>query len=93
MDTTADLDAFLADFGVDVSGPSSTSGFGILDAPDSVLADGQVISTEYSLTVKRSDFPSLKRGDGLTIDGDEYTVREPLAVDDGAFIKVLVSKD
>lgn len=88
------LDVFFADFGVDVVGPSPAAGKGILDQPDHVFGDDmRVASTEYLLTVKTSDFPSLKFGDEVTIGTDTYSVREPLKSDDGALTKVLLSKE
>ena len=87
------LDVFLADFGVAVTGPSSSSGLGILDKPDTVLgSDIQFISTEYLLTIKTASFPVLKLGDAMTVDSVSYTVRESEKIDDGVFTKVLLTK-
>jgi hypothetical protein len=92
MDTEADLDALLADFGVDVTGPSSMSGLGILDEPERVVVDGQLISEDYILTVKTAEFGLLKYEDELTVDGEDFKVREPLKIDDGKVLKVMLSK-
>ncbi len=86
-------DTFLADFGVDVSGPGATTGVGILDQPDAVFGDGMpILSTEYALTVKTSAFPNLKSGDQLTVAGTGYTVRVAQKIDDGSFTRVLMTK-
>jgi hypothetical protein len=90
MNITGDLTAFLADFGVAVTGPSTTSGLGILNQPDKVFGD--FMSTEYELTVKTSDFPALVKGDSVTVASVAYTVRETAKEDDGAFTKVRLTK-
>jgi hypothetical protein len=92
MDTEADLAAMLADFGVPVTGPSSMSGLGILDEPERVVVDGQLISADYVLIVKTAEFGLLKYGDEVTVDGDDFKVREPLKYDDGKLLKVMLSK-
>ena len=93
MDVTGDLDTFLADFGVNVTGPSATTGKGILDMPDSVLGgDVQVVSTQYQLTFKTSSFPSLAPDDELTISSVTYKVREVLKISDGLFSMALLEK-
>lgn len=90
---TEDLSPYLADFGVAVTGPSTSSGLGILDQPDRIFNDAVgIISTEYLLTIRTSDFPQLKDGDSMTVAGVAYTVREAQKIDDGSFSKVLLSK-
>lgn len=89
---TENLGAFLADFGVSVTGPSNTSGLGILDSPDQVFGDPVgIISTEYLLTVRTADFPGLKYGDEMTVDSNYFLVREAQKIDDGTFTRVLMS--
>jgi hypothetical protein len=66
---------------------------GILDMPGRVLAaDGMVISTDYVLTAKASDFGSLRYGDSISVGGTAYKVREALLIDDGAFVELSLQK-
>ena len=63
-----DLDIFLADFGVPVTNGIVT-GVGVLDMPSEMIADGVVLTTDYKLTVKTSEFGGLLYGGGLTGNG------------------------
>jgi len=51
-----------------------------------------VISTDYVLTAKASDFGSLRYGDSISVGGTAYTVREALLIDDGAFVELSLQK-
>jgi hypothetical protein len=84
-------DVFLADFGVPVTA-SNVSGVGILDMPTQVISDGMVLSTDYALTAKTSEFGGLLYGDGITVDGVNYQVREVRKLDDGKFCEISMSK-
>ena len=88
---TEDLDLFLGDFGVPVTS-GATTGMGILDMPSQVVADGMVLTTDYKLTVKSSEFGGLLYGDGVTVDGVNYQVREAMKVDDGKFTELMLTK-
>lgn len=88
---TESPDVFLNDFGVAVTFGSST-GKGILDQPTEIIAGGMVLTTDYQLTVKTSDFTGMDRGDSITVAGSTYTIREVRAVDDGVFSHVFLSK-
>ena len=88
---TENLDLFLADFGVPVVFGQVT-GVGILDMPAQVIADGMVITTDYKLTVRADLFGAMKYGDAVTVNGIAYQVREPMLVDDGAFLEVSLSR-
>jgi len=85
------LDTFLADFGVTCTSGAITS-TGILDMPGQLLANGMVISTDYTLTCKVADFGGLFYGDGVTIAGAHYQVREVRKLDDGAFCEITLTK-
>jgi hypothetical protein len=85
------LDAFLADFGVACTA-GAISAVGILDMPGQVLGNGMVISTDYTLTCKSADFGGLFYGDGITIAGVNYQVREVRKLDDGSFCEITLSK-
>ena len=87
MALTENLDAFLADFGVSVTA-GAVSALGILDMPMEVLAGDQVLSTDYTLTARASDFGDLIYGSEINVNGVPYTVRETRLIDDGAFCQI-----
>jgi hypothetical protein len=88
---TENLDAFLADFGVPVEF-GLISGTGILDMPAQMISDGMVITTDYKLTVRADEFGTLKYGDQVMVNSVLYQVREPMLIDDGAFLEVSLTK-
>jgi hypothetical protein len=88
---TEDLSLFLSDFGVTVTS-GAVSGMGILDMPSQVVADGMVLTTDYRLTVRTADFGGLLYGDGITVDGVNYQVREAMKIDDGAMTELMLTK-
>ena len=88
---TEDLSLFLSDFGVSCTAGAVTA-LGILDMPSQVLAGEMVLSTDYTLTAKASDFGSLKYGDAITVAGTAYTVRETQYIDDGAMVQLGLQK-
>lgn len=91
MAFTEELDLFLTDFGVPVSAGAVT-GVGVLDMPSQVVADGMVLTTDYKLTVKTSVFGGLLYGNGITVDGVNYQVREAMKVDDGNFTELMLTR-
>jgi len=91
MAITEDLDIFLADFGVSCTAGAVTAN-GILDMPSQILSDGMVLSTDYTLTARASNFGSLIRGNAITIDSVAYTVRETMLIDDGKFVQIALQK-
>ena len=91
MAFTEDLDAFLADFGVSVTA-GAVSALGILDMPMEVLAGDQVLSTDYTLTARASDFGDLVYGSEVNVNGVPYTVRETRLIDDGKFVQIALQK-
>ena len=92
MALTEDLGMFLADFGVTcVAGAVTASG--ILDTPSQVISDGMVLTTDYTLTARSSDFGSLVRGGSITVGGTAFTVRETMLIDDGAFVQIALQKN
>lgn len=86
-----ETDVFLKDFGQTVTW-GRYSGAGILDMPSEIIAGGMVLTTDYQLTVKTSDFPGIIRGDQVVVNGVSYTVREARMVDDGVFSNLFLSK-
>jgi hypothetical protein len=91
MAITEDLDIFLADFGVSCTAGAVTAN-GILDMPSQILSDGMVLSTDYTLTARASNFGSLIRGNSITVDSLAYTVRETMLIDDGKFVQIALQK-
>jgi hypothetical protein len=91
MAITEDLSIFLADFGVSCTAGAVTAN-GILDMPSQILSDGMVLSTDYTLTAKASDFGTLIRGDSITVDSVAYTVRETMLIDDGKIVQIALQK-
>jgi hypothetical protein len=91
MAFTEDLDIFLADFGVSCTAGAVTAD-GILDMPSQILSDGMVLSTDYTLTAKASNFGTLIRGDSITVDSVAYTVRETMLIDDGKIVQIALQK-
>jgi len=91
MAITEDLDIFLADFGVSCTAGAVTAN-GILDMPSQILSDGMVLSTDYTLTARASNFGSLIRGNSITVDSVVYTVRETMLIDDGKFVQIALQK-
>jgi len=91
MAFTEDLDIFLADFGVSCTAGAVTAN-GILDMPSQVISDGMVLSTDYTLTAKATNFGTLIRGDSITVDSVAYTVRETMLIDDGKIVQIALQK-
>ena len=91
MAITEDLDVFLADFGVSCTAGATTAK-GILDMPSQVVSDGMVLTTDYTLTTRASNFGSLVRGNSITVDGTSYTVRETMLLGDGKFVQIALQR-
>ena len=70
----------------------AVTGQGFLTMPGQVILDGSVINTDYSLSVLSTQFGGLLYGDGITVDGINYQVREARKLDDGAWSELLLSK-
>jgi hypothetical protein len=91
MAITENLDAFLDDFGVTCTAGAVTA-LGILDMPSQVLLSDAILSTDYTLTARASNFGGLKYGDAITVAGTAYTVRETQYIDDGAMVQLGLQK-
>ena len=83
---------YLDDFGVSCTSGGTTAN-GILEQPDQILAGDMIISTEYELTAKTSDFGTLVSGDSITVDGNAFTVRDARKENDGVFCRLSLSKN
>ena len=88
---TEDPDIFLSDFGVSVVAGAVAS-VGIFDMPGEVIMDNMIISTDYSLRVRASEFSTLGYGSAVVVDGGNYTVRESRLLDDGVFLQLSLQK-
>ena len=91
MAFTENLDVFLADFGVSVTA-GAVSGSGLLDMPGELVADGMIITTDYSLRCEASKFGGLIYGAAMTVDGVNYQVRENRLIEDGKFCSITLLK-
>ena len=90
MAFSEDLDLFFTDFGIPVTA-GTTKGIGILDMPSEIVADGVVLTTDYRLTCRTSDFGHLLYGDTVTVEDTNYTVRETMKLDDGKLCTVMLT--
>ena len=52
-----------------------------------------MLTTDYAIVVKTSDFSTVTNGSAMTVDGVAYTVREPMLLDDGKIMRVMLMKD
>lgn len=91
MALTEDLAVFLEDFGVSCTA-GAVSALGILDMPSQIISGEMVLTTDYTLTARAADFGGLLFGDGITVDGVNYQVREVRKLDDGAFVEIALQK-
>jgi hypothetical protein len=91
MAISEDLTVFLNDFGVSCTA-GAISALGILDMPSQVISGDMVLTTDYSLTARAADFGGLLFGDGITVDGVNYQVREVRKLDDGALVEIALQR-
>jgi len=91
MALSEDLNVFLNDFGVSCTAGAVTA-LGILDMPSQIISGDLVLTTDYTLTVRAADFGGLLFGDGITVAGVNYQVREVRRLDDGAFCEVALQR-
>ena len=58
-----------------------------------MIADGVVVSTDYELTGKTSDFGLVEYEDKIVVNDEDYTVRSVRKIDDGSMCIVSLSKE
>jgi hypothetical protein len=89
---TDDLDIFFDDpFGVSATSGSTTAKV-LLDQPSQVLAGDMVLSTDFQITAKTSDFGTLLAGADIEVDSVDYTVRETRLIGDGLLCEISLQK-
>ncbi len=89
---TDDLDIFFDNpFGVSATSGSTTAKV-LLDEPSQVLAGDMVLTTDFQITAKTSDFGTLLAGASITVDSVAYTVRETRLIGDGLLCEISLQK-
>ena len=87
-----DLNTFFIDFKDSVIYDNAEY-IAFLDQPDEMIADGVVVSTDYELTGKTSDFGRILFDESIQINQENYTVRSVRKIDDGSMCIVSLSKE
>ena len=89
---SSDLDVFFdAPFGVSATSGDTTAQV-LLDQPSQVLAGDMVLSTDFQITAKTSDFGTLLAGASITVNSVAYTVRETRLIGDGLHCQISLQK-
>ena len=91
MPFTEDLDTFFIDFKDSVIYDNAEY-IAFLDQPDEMIADGVVLTTDYELTGKTSDFGSILFDEVIQVNDEDYKVRSVRKIDDGSLCKVSLTK-
>ena len=87
-----DLNTFFIDFKDSVIYDNAEY-IAFLDQPDEMIADGVVVSTDYELTGKTSDFGLIDYDEKIIVNDENYTVRSVRKIDDGSMCIVSLSKE
>ena len=89
---TNDLDIFFDNpFGVSATSGATTAKV-LLDQPSQVLAGDMVLTTDFQITAKTSDFGTLLAGADIEVDSVDYTVRETRLIGDGLLCEISLQK-
>ena len=86
------LNLFFTEFTDEVIYNNSTF-IGMLDEPDEIIADNTILSTEYELKVKTSDFKDVVFDKIIKVNSEDYVVRNIRKIDDGKISIISLSKD
>ena len=86
------LNLFFTEFTDEVIYNNSTF-IGMLDEPDEIIADNTILSTEYELKVKTSDFKNVVFDKVIKVNSEDYVVRNIRKIDDGKISIISLSKD
>lgn len=96
MSFAEDLSIFFDDFAVVATwtptGQSQRAAYVLFDSPDETVLGDAVMTTEYAIEMRASDFTGLKYGETVTVSGVIYTVREVRLLDDGALKRATLSR-
>lgn len=74
------------------SGGSPLPASVLFDAPTVDVLSGQALSEDYKITLPVDVWPTAKRDDVVTVDGDTYTVRAVHLLDDGSLKQLALTK-
>lgn len=91
MAFSEDLDDFFTDFGVNATFGAETVKV-LFDSPESIVAEGMVISADYAITYKSGVFAALAHGSTIVVDGTSYKVNNIQAIEDGKLTRATLSK-
>ena len=91
MPFTEDLATFFIDFKDSVIYDNAEY-IAFLDQPDEVIADSVVLTTDYELTGKTSDFGSILFDETIKVNDEDYKVRSVRKIDDGSLCIVSLTK-
>ena len=91
MGFSEDFAAFFADFGVTAVFGAET-GKVLFDSPESIVAGGEVISADYSITYYTGLFSTLAYKSSITVDGVAFTVNHVQAIEDGKLTRATLTK-
>lgn len=91
MAFSEDLDGYFADFGVNATFGAETIKV-LFESPESIIAEGLVISADYAITYKSGAFAALANGSSIVVDGTTYTVNAVTAIEDGKLTQATLSK-
>lgn len=61
----------------------------MFDAPGALVGDG-IVSTDYSIAFRVSDFPTLREQDRVTVGTSLYRVREAMPTGDGLIARAML---
>ena len=90
---TDSLDAIFSDDLAVTVVAGGVTGKGILDEPTTIIAGDQIISTDYVLNCKASDYGSIATGGAVTVAGTAYTCRTNERDLDGLTCQISLSKN
>tara|TARA_B100000214_G_C23581890_1_gene452248 strand:- start:1 stop:288 length:288 start_codon:yes stop_codon:yes gene_type:complete len=86
------LDLFFTEFTDEVIYDNAVYS-GMLDEPDEIIADNTILSTEYEMKVKTSDFKNVLFDKPILVNSISYTVRNIRKIDDGKISIISLSKE
>jgi len=71
---------------------NGTSASVLFDAPTEDVLSGQVLTTDYSVTLPLDVWPTIARDAVITVEGDTFTVRSVRQLHDGALKRLVLTK-